>query len=82
LKRVTIVDNTIRGKMKDGQEFSLVTPNDPTLINTLREKKIDIKAEATAATTLVDDVVVVVVAHAAVDWRLVLHHATDAGRWQ
>ena len=45
VERVTIVDNTIRGKMKDGQEFSLVTHNDPTLINTLREKKIDIKAE-------------------------------------
>ena len=45
VERVTIVDNTIRGKMKDGQEFSLVTPNDPTLINTLREKMIDIKAE-------------------------------------
>ncbi len=43
--RVTIVENTIRGKLKDGQEFTLVTPNDPTLINTLREKKIDIKAE-------------------------------------
>ena len=43
--KVTIVDNTIRGKLKDGQEFTLVTPSDPTLINTLREKKIDIKAE-------------------------------------
>jgi cell division protease FtsH len=45
VERVTIVDNTIRGKLKDGQEFTLVTPNDPSLINTLREKKIDIKAE-------------------------------------
>jgi cell division protease FtsH len=45
VERVTIVDNTIRGKLKDGQEFTLVAPNDPTLINTLREKKIDIKAE-------------------------------------
>lgn len=45
VERVTIVENTIRGKLKDGQEFTLVTPNDPTLINTLREKKIDIKAE-------------------------------------
>ena len=45
VERVTIVDNTIKGKLKDGQEFVLVTPNDPTLINTLREKKIDIKAE-------------------------------------
>ena len=45
VERVTIVDNTIRGKLKDGQEFTLVTPNDPALINILREKKIDIKAE-------------------------------------
>ena len=45
VERVVIVENTIRGKLKDGQEFSLVTPNDPTLINTLREKKVDIKAE-------------------------------------
>ena len=45
VERVTIVENTIRGKLKDGQEFTLVTPNDLTLINTLREKKIDIKAE-------------------------------------
>ena len=43
--RVTIVENTIRGKLKDGQEFTLVTPNDPTLINVLREKKIVLKAE-------------------------------------
>ena len=34
VERVTIVDNTIRGKLKDGQEFTLVTPNDPSLINT------------------------------------------------
>ena len=45
VERVVIVENTIRGKLKDGQEFSLVTPNDPTLINTLREKKVEIKAE-------------------------------------
>ncbi len=45
VERVTIVDNTIRGKLKDGQEFTLVVPNDPSLINVLREKKIDIKAE-------------------------------------
>jgi cell division protease FtsH len=43
--RVTIVENTIRGKLKDGQEFSTITPNDPTLINQLREKGVDIKAE-------------------------------------
>ncbi len=42
---VTIVDNTIRGKLKDGTEFTTVTPNDPTLIGALREKNVDIKAE-------------------------------------
>jgi cell division protease FtsH len=45
VERVTIVDNTIRGKLKDGQEFTTVTPNDPTLITVLREKNVDIKAE-------------------------------------
>jgi cell division protease FtsH len=45
VERVTIVDNTIRGKLKDGQEFTTITPNDPTLINTLRERNVDIKAE-------------------------------------
>lgn len=43
--KVTIVENTIRGKLKDGQEFTAVAPNDPTLINQLREKGVDIKAE-------------------------------------
>ncbi len=45
VERVTIVENTIRGKLKDGQEFSTITPDDPTLINQLREKGVDIKAE-------------------------------------
>ncbi|VBB06410.1 peptidase m41 ftsh extracellular [Lucifera butyrica] len=42
---VTIVENTIRGKLKNGQEFTTIAPNDPTLIGTLREKGVDIKAE-------------------------------------
>ncbi|HWQ62765.1 MAG TPA: ATP-dependent metallopeptidase FtsH/Yme1/Tma family protein, partial [Negativicutes bacterium] len=45
VERVTIVDNTIRGKLRDGTEFTTVTPNDPTLIAALREKNVDIKAE-------------------------------------
>lgn len=45
VERITIVDNAIRGKMKDGQEFTTVAPNDPTLIGTLREKNVEIKAE-------------------------------------
>ncbi len=42
---VTVVDNNIRGKLTDGTEFTTITPNDPTLINTLRDKKVDIRAE-------------------------------------
>ncbi len=45
VERVTIVENTVRGKLKDGTEFTTVTPNDPTLIGSLREKNVDIKAE-------------------------------------
>lgn len=45
VEKVTIVDNTVRGKLKEGTEFTTVVPNDPTLINTLREKSVDIKAE-------------------------------------
>lgn len=45
VERVTIVDNTIRGKLKDGSEFTTITPNDPALIANLREKNVDIKAE-------------------------------------
>lgn len=42
---VTIVDNNVRGKLTDGTEFTTVTPNDATLINTLRAKNVDIRAE-------------------------------------
>nr|WP_320146435.1 ATP-dependent zinc metalloprotease FtsH [uncultured Anaeromusa sp.] len=45
VEKVTIVENTIRGKLKDGTEFTTVTPDDPTLISTLRAKNIEIKAE-------------------------------------
>ena len=45
VQSVTIVDNNVRGKLADGTEFTTVTPNDSTLINTLREKNVEIKAE-------------------------------------
>ena len=45
IKQVTIVDNVIRGKLKDGQEFSTVAPNDSKLVEKLEAKKVDIKAE-------------------------------------
>ena len=43
--QVTIVDNVISGKLKDGQEFSTVAPNDAKLVEKLEAGKVDIKAE-------------------------------------
>jgi len=45
VERVTIQENSIMGKIKDGAEFEVVAPNDPTLINLLREKKVEITAK-------------------------------------
>lgn len=45
IKQVTIVDNVISGKLKDGREFSTVAPNDSKLVEKLEAKKVDIKAE-------------------------------------
>lgn len=45
VKQVTIVDNVISGKLKDGKDFSTVAPNDDSLIPTLRACDIEIKAE-------------------------------------
>lgn len=45
VKQVTIVDNVISGKLKDGKDFSTVAPSDDSLIPTLRGRDIEIKAE-------------------------------------
>lgn len=45
VKQVTIVDNVISGKLKDGKDFSTVAPSDGSLIPTLRARDIEIKAE-------------------------------------
>lgn len=45
VEKVTIVENTIQGKQTDGTEFKTVAPDDSTLINTLRAKNVEIKAE-------------------------------------
>lgn len=47
VKQVTIVDNVISGKLKDGKDFSTVAPSDDSLIPTLRARDIEIKAELT-----------------------------------
>ncbi len=45
VKQVTIVDNIISGKLKDGKEFSTVVPKDDTLIPKLEAKNVEIRAE-------------------------------------
>ena len=45
VKNVTIIDNSIKGQLGDGTEFTTIAPNDPNLINTLRDKGVEIKAE-------------------------------------
>lgn len=43
--KVTIIENTIQGTLKDGTEFKAVVPEDPTFIGALREHGVEIKAE-------------------------------------
>jgi len=45
VSKVTIVDNTITGILLDGTEFSTYSPDDPEMINTLRNKNIIIEAK-------------------------------------
>jgi cell division protease FtsH len=45
VSKVTIIDNSITGILMDGTEFSTYSPNDPEIINTLRNKNIIIEAK-------------------------------------
>ena len=45
VQQVTIVDNVISGKLKDGSDFTTVVPKDESLIPTLRARDVEIKAE-------------------------------------
>ncbi|MGE4589652.1 MAG: ATP-dependent zinc metalloprotease FtsH [Acidaminococcaceae bacterium] len=45
VKRVTIVENVISGKLKSGADFTTIAPEDPELIHTLRNHDVEIKVE-------------------------------------
>ena len=46
VKSVTIIDNNvIKGKLKSGADFSTIAPRDAKLIETLRSRDVEIKAE-------------------------------------
>jgi len=44
VKSVTISENGITGRLKDGKTFTTVAPNDSTLIPTLRSRDVEIRA--------------------------------------
>src|SRR5665648_1029702 len=48
VSKVTIVDNSITGRLIDGTEFSTYSPDDPEMINILRSKNIIIEAKPPA----------------------------------
>ena len=45
VSQVVLQENSIRGKFKDGTEFTTIAPNDPGLVGILRSKNLEIKAE-------------------------------------
>ena len=45
VKSVTISENGISGRLKDGKTFTTVAPSDSTLIPTLRSRDVEIRAE-------------------------------------
>ncbi len=46
VKSVTIIDNNvIKGKLKSGADFSTIAPRDDKLVDTLRSRDVEIKAE-------------------------------------
>ena len=45
VEKVTITENTIKGKLADGQDFTTIAPDDPNLITQLRGSGVDIRAE-------------------------------------
>ena len=46
VQSVTIVDNSvIKGRLKNGSEFTTVAPRDDKMVDTLRSRDVEIKAE-------------------------------------
>jgi len=45
IQQVTIQDNVLTGRMKDGKTFTTIAPNDPSLLPALRARDVEIKAE-------------------------------------
>ena len=54
---VTIVDNTtIKGKLKNGAEFTTIAPRDDKMVETLRAKDVEIKAELPPQPSLLSNI--------------------------
>ena len=79
VQQVTIVDNVISGKLKDGSDFTTVVPKDESLIPTLRRVTLKLRLNC-AGTAVVDFCAEPAFADADYSCHLVFHDAANAGR--
>lgn len=82
VKSVTIVDNSvIKGKLKNGAEFTTIAPRDEKLVDTLRARDVEIRAElppqpsmlSNILTSLLPMVVIVIL------WFFMMNNAQGGG---
>ena len=82
VKSVTIVDNSvIKGKLKNGADFTTIAPRDDKLVDTLRAREVEIKAElppqpsmlSNILTSLLPMVVIVIL------WFFMMNNAQGGG---
>ena len=82
MKSVTIVDNSvIKGKLKNGAEFTTIAPRDEKLVDTLRARDVEIRAElppqpsmlSNILTSLLPMVVIVIL------WFFMMNNAQGGG---
>jgi len=86
IKSVTIVlENSyyqISGTMKNDEKFKLTGPEDPSLINLLREHNVTIVTDPPTQPPLVDQSLVYILPDFAADWLCLLYDAADPRRWE
>ena len=82
VKSVTIVDNSvIKGKLKSGAEFTTIAPRDDKMVDTLRARDVEIRAElppqpsmlSSLLTSLLPMVVIVIL------WFFMMNNAQGGG---
>ena len=78
-------NSNIKGTLKDGTEFTTITPgypnSDEELVKTLRDNGVDIKAENPPETPWWTTIIFFFTSYAFTHWCMVFHHATVT-RWR